>query len=365
MITHFHKPLSHTVLLLSAIVGTGLLDVASFCHEVSAAEPASPLVYEGSEGPGFGKHIVFLAGDHEYRSEEMLPALARILAKRYGFRCTCLFTLDRDSETIVPGSSNMPHTQAIDSADLLILGLRFQNFPSEQMQPMVNYLARGGPVVGIRTSTHAFKIPSDSPYAKFDHESKDPAMLGGFGRQILGETWAGHYGTNHVMSTRMDIVPESKSHPILRGVDSIWVESGGYWTAPIEDATVLAMTQPLQGMTPDSPPANDKQPCPGVWVRSYQSASGNVGRVFTTTAGASEDLKNDGFRRLMINACLWSSGLESEIVANANIDFVGPYHPATFSFGGHRQDVRPSELSGWESPIMSPDKIVAPPRRRR
>ena len=41
---------------------------------------AGPLVYEGTEGPGKGKHIVFLAGDHEYRSEESLPELARILA---------------------------------------------------------------------------------------------------------------------------------------------------------------------------------------------------------------------------------------------------------------------------------------------
>ena len=41
-------------------------------------------VYEGTEGPGKGKHIVFLAGDHEYRSEESLPELARILAKHHG-----------------------------------------------------------------------------------------------------------------------------------------------------------------------------------------------------------------------------------------------------------------------------------------
>ena len=55
---------------------------------------ANPLVYEGTEGPGKGKHIVFIASDHEYRGEETSPAIARILAKRYGFKCTVLFGLD-------------------------------------------------------------------------------------------------------------------------------------------------------------------------------------------------------------------------------------------------------------------------------
>ena len=35
-----------------------------------------------SEGPGKGKHIVLLAGDEEYRSEEGLPMLGKILSQR-------------------------------------------------------------------------------------------------------------------------------------------------------------------------------------------------------------------------------------------------------------------------------------------
>ena len=68
------------------------------------ANPNPHLVtYEGTEGPGVGKHIVFLAGDHEYRSEEILPAMARILAKQYGFKTSVFFTLD-DEGFIEPGS---------------------------------------------------------------------------------------------------------------------------------------------------------------------------------------------------------------------------------------------------------------------
>ncbi|GAA5509445.1 ThuA domain-containing protein [Novipirellula caenicola] len=335
-----------------SFVATMLLSASGFAAD-------SPLVYQGTDGIGSGKHIVFLAGDHEYRSEETLPALARILAKRHGFKCTVLFNVDPKTGYITPGNNNMPHTDAVNSADLLVFGLRFQNFPADQMQPIADYLSRGGPVVGTRTSTHAFKIPATSPFAKFDYRYKGDEMKGGFGRQVLGETWAGHYGRNHVMSTRLEIIPENADHPILRGVENPWVEAGGYWTEPEANSVVLANAQPLQGMTPDSPEADDKKPCPGVWVRTYEGENGNQGRVFTTTYGASEDIQNDGFRRMMINGTLWALGMEDEITGDLNIDFVGPYDPSTFSFGGHRKQVKPQELAGWDSPIM-PARDEAP-----
>ncbi|PQO38435.1 PVC-type heme-binding CxxCH protein [Blastopirellula marina] len=313
---------------------------------------ANPLVYEGESGIGKGKHIVFLAGDHEYRSEESLPAMARILAKHHGFKCTVLFSLDKETGEILPGSSYMPGTEALESADLMVIFLRFQDFPKEQMQPIVDYLERGGPVVGMRTSTHAFNIPGKSEFARLSYNYQGDDFKLGFGRQILGETWAGHYGKNHVMSTRLDIVPSEKDHPILRGVKNPWVQAGGYWTEPMADSEVLAMAQPLDGMKPDSPVAEGKKPCPGVWVRHYESQSGKSGRVFTTTYGASEDLLNDGFRRMMINGCLWAAGMEDQIKPDLAIDFVGPYQPVTFSFGGHRKKVKPVELQGWESPIL-------------
>ena len=35
---------------------------------VIAAHP-NGVVWEGDKGPGLGKHIVFISGDHEYRGE--------------------------------------------------------------------------------------------------------------------------------------------------------------------------------------------------------------------------------------------------------------------------------------------------------
>ena len=41
------------------------------------------VVYQGGQGPGQGKHIVLISGDEEYRSEEGLPMLGKILAVRH------------------------------------------------------------------------------------------------------------------------------------------------------------------------------------------------------------------------------------------------------------------------------------------
>ena len=104
------------------------------------ADSQKHLTYEGTTGVGKGKHIVFLAGDHEYRGEQTLPMLARILAKHHGFKCTVLFSLDKKTGDIVPGSSYMPGTEVLKDADLAVVFLRFQNFPAEQMQPIIDYL---------------------------------------------------------------------------------------------------------------------------------------------------------------------------------------------------------------------------------
>jgi type 1 glutamine amidotransferase len=239
----------------------------------------------------------------------------------------------------------------LKSADLLIVFLRFQDFPDDQMQHIADYLDRGGPVIGFRTATHAFQIKrTDAAFLKFHWQNKGE-FTGGFGRQILGETWVSHYGTNHKMSSRLILEPSQASHTILRGVKDVWVQSGGYTADPLPPSVILARGQILNGMTPDSPPAPDKQQVPVAWARSYTGASGKSGRVFTTTHGASEDLLNEGFRRMAINAVLWAVGLESRITADADVSLVGPYQPTTFNFNGYVKGVKPADLAGWDTPI--------------
>ena len=320
---------------------------------VASAQNPHLVAYEGDTGPGRGKHIVFLAGDHEYRSEESLPALARILAKRFGFKCSVFTTTDPKTGFIEPGSSHISGLEALKTADLMVVFLRFQDFPDDQMKHIVDYLDRGGPVVGFRTATHAFQIKRpDATFLKYTGKGGDDAYPGGFGRQILGETWVSHYGKNHAQSSRLILQDSQAGHPILRGVKDVWVQSGGYTADPIEGSTVLALGRILDGMTPDSPAAADKKERPVAWSRTYRGAAGKSGRVFTTTHGASEDLLNEGFRRMAVNGILWAAGLDGSIRPDSDISFVGPFQPTTYNFKGFVKGVKPADLAGWDSPIM-------------
>ncbi len=332
------------ILTLTLLAAVGL---ASSLH----AEPS--LVYEGTAGPGQGKHIVFLSGDHEYRSEETLPALARIMAKHHGFKCTVLFNVDPKSGTIVPGNSHSPGLEALATADLAVVFLRFQDFPADQMKHVAAYLDRGGPVIGLRTATHAFQIPATGEFKKYSWNYKGEDYVGGFGHQVLGQSWVGHYGKNHTQGTRIDILPAAAAHPILRGVKAIFAHEGGYVGKPT-DGEILTMAQPLNGMTRESPADTTKPPMPSEWTRTYQSASGKIGRVFTTLYGVPENLLNDGYRRMMVNATFWALGLESAIKPDLNVALVGPFKPSTF--GNHRYiaSIKPSAYAGFESPIPAP-----------
>jgi hypothetical protein len=132
------------------------------------------LVFPGGDGPGAGKHIVLIAGDHEYRSEEALPQLGKILSQHHGFQCTVLFPIDPETGEINPESvTNIPGLESLEKADLVILGLRFRNLEDEQMKRIVDYAEAGRPMMALRTSTHPFNIPKDRKYAKYTFNNRD------------------------------------------------------------------------------------------------------------------------------------------------------------------------------------------------
>lgn len=312
------------------------------------AAPAETLVYEGRQGPGSGKHIVFLAGDEEYRSEEGLPMLAKILAVRHGFKCTVLFSLS-PAGTIDPTAvTNLAGLSALDAADLCFMKLRFRELPDADMKHFVDYVNSGKPIVGLRTSTHAFSYERNkrSPYAKYDWRSKD--WPGGFGQQVLGETWVSHHGDHGKESTRGVANEKFKDHPILRGVGDIWGPTDVYTVTHLPpDAQVLVWGQVLNGMKPQDPPVagpKNEPMMPLAWVRTYTGTGGKPARIFTTTMGAAVDLESEGLRRLLVNACYWAVGLEDRIPPAASVDYVGGYQPLWFGFGKFKPGIRPEDL---------------------
>ena len=294
--------------------------------------------YEGREGPGKGKRILLLSGDEEYRSEEALPMLAKILAVRHGFTCTVLFPIDPAQGTIDPiNQTNIPGLEALDSADLCVMALRFRELPDAAMKHFVDYVNAGKPIIALRTSTHAFAYGRNkqSPYAKYDWQSKE--WPGGFGQQVLGETWVSHHGDHGKESTRGVINDEFMAHPILRGVVDIWCPTDVYTVAHLpKDTSVLVWGQVLSGMKPDDLPVHGpkNQPLMALaWVRNYTGEAGKPSKIFTTTMGAAVDFENEGLRRLVVNACYWAVGLQEQIPAKANVDYVGAYQPTWFGFG--------------------------------
>ena len=306
------------------------------------------LVYEGREGPGRGKHVVLVAGDEEYRSEEALPMLARILAEHHGFRCTVLFSTDPETGVIDPNNqTHIPGLEALGSADMLVLFLRFRELPDEDMRHIADYVDSGKPILGIRTSTHAFqyKRNKESPYVKYGRDAQWP---GGFGRQILGEQWVNHHGRHGRQSTRGVIEKEHAGHPVLRGVDDVWGPTDVYETRELPEGTkVLIWGQVLQGMQPDSPalegPKNDPM-MPIVWAREMALEDGQTRRVVCSTIGASVDMQSAGLRRVMVNSCYWGMGLEDELPERTKVDIVGTYEPNMFGFGKAKEGVHPSDL---------------------
>jgi hypothetical protein len=325
--------------------------LAAFCAVCAAAAANDRLVLPGGKGPGAGKRIVLVSGDEEYRSEEALPQLARILSARHGFDCTVLFAIDPKDGSINPEvTSNIAGVEALDSADLLVIFTRFRDLPDAQMKHFVDYFDSGRPIVAIRTATHAFDLKSSPTYRRYSWNNKESD--GGFGRQILGETWIDHHGRHKVQSTRAVNAPGAERNPILRGIPSgsIWVPTDVYKVRlPLPgDSQPLLLGEVLQGMNPSDPPAAGKQNdpmMPVAWTKSYTAANGRSGRVFTTTMGSSQDLLNEAFRRLLVNACYWAVGREKRIPEKSNVDLAGSYSPLPFQFGGHAKGVTPESLA--------------------
>lgn len=325
------------------------------------ARPGTHAYFPGKQGPGNHKRVVLIAGDDEYKSEESMPLLAHLLAERHAFDCTVLFAQDPVTGTIDHGrKDHIPGLAALQKAELLVLFTRFRCLPDSQMKYLADYLSSGKPVIGLRTATHAFAYSADSPspFAKFAWNNTKPDFTGGFGRQVLGQTWVNHWGSHGKQSTRGRLAPDTANHPILRGVKDgeIWGPTDVYEaTLPLpEGCTPLVLGEVLKGMQPDDPAAppehvkrfdrvvDKNAPMhPVAWT--YSRPVGVKGRVFTTTMGGAmagrSDFDSEAFRRLMVNACYWAVGLEEKIPESANVEPVWSANP--YRRGIRLSDVQP------------------------
>ncbi len=236
--------------------------------------------------------VVFIAGDHEYSGEATLPIVAAELEKNYGIRTLVLkASPNQNSEENIPGLEALRH------ADLAVFFLRWRRLPKEQLAYIDEYLNSGKPVMGFRTSTHAFNFPKG-------HEQE---VWNAFGERAFGSPpgWGGkakhsHYG--HESTTDVSIIPDAAKHPILTGVaPNFHVASRLYRVLPdypTKGANWLLMGKSIN---PNTSPAVDQ---PVAWT--WQNTAG--AKVFMTTLGHPEDFQNESFQRLVVNAIHWELG---------------------------------------------------------
>ncbi len=302
------------------------------------------LVFEGNSGPGKGKHIVLVSGDDEYRSEESMPMLGKLLSQHYGFKCTVLFPIEPETGNVVPSyQNNIPGLENLQSADLMLMLIRFRELPDDQHQHIHDFLLEGKPIIGLRTATHAFQYKKDfdSPYLKYNWQNKDEDWKGGFGQKVLGETWVAHHGDHGKEGARALLEGLKSEHPILKGVKDIWVASDVYTVKNLtSDAKVLLHGIPTKGMDAVSPINWEKSLMPLAWTKDYQIDGGKKGKAFTTTMGASVDFQSEDLRRLIVNAVFYNLNMADKISEDMKVDFVGDYEPTMFGFDTFRKGMR-------------------------
>ncbi|WP_010588528.1 ThuA domain-containing protein [Schlesneria paludicola] len=312
------------------------------------------ITFPGGSGVGMGWKVVLISGDEEYRSEECLPQLAKILSKRHGFACTVLFPIEPSTGLINPEvNNNIPGLEALKTADLMIIATRFRSLPDDQMKLIADYIESGRPVIGMRTATHAFKFPKGQTYSKYSWDNTDVTSYEqGFGRQVLGETWISHHGKHGSESTRGIFAKGQEKHPILKGIKdgAIWGPTDVYGVRlPLPgDSTPLVLGQIVEGMKVDDPAAKDarNEPMmPVAWTKTYQSQSGKPARVFTTTMGSATDLQNEGVRRMLVNSTLWCLHADDKIKDDLNVALVGEFTPSPFKFGGYVKGRKPADYA--------------------
>ncbi len=315
------------------------LAIFASCAVVHADDSQQWLTYAGGEGPGKGKRIVLIAADQEYRSEQSMPMMAKILSQHHGFDCTVLFAVNDqgDVDPTMPvypekGKELKPHhipgLEQLATADLVIFFTRLLTLPMGERELIVRYIDSGKPIIALRTANHGFHAAL--PY-KINGKQVD------WGNDVLGGSFMEHHGRWHADSTCGTIVPEQKDHPILIGVSDIWGNSDVYRTykkgaSLPANCTALVWGQPLMGRNHDDAPNTALEPLPVAWFKNWQTSEGKSALVFQSTMGSGTDLQSAGLRRLIINAAYWGMGMESAITPTRSVDIVGTYQPLESGF---------------------------------
>lgn len=271
-------------------------------------------------------HIVFVTGDEEYRSEESMPMLAKLVERELGATTEVLFALDSAGIVNPNVVDNIPGLEALDSADMMVLFTRFRALPDEQARHILDFAESGKPMVGFRTSTHAFMYKDDPAHEYLNNDW--PTAV--FGQQWI--THHGHFEDGHDPLTFVT-VPDSVDNPILNGVVDFYAYSwlyhvdGGEWSLNPKAKPFLTgkslRSKHAEASRLDQFPLTN----PVAWTNDYKGA-----RVFFTTLGHPYDWKSEQMRKMALNGISWALGKEVPEFGYSH-QLEGGYKPNNSGFG--------------------------------
>jgi type 1 glutamine amidotransferase/nicotinamidase-related amidase len=249
-----------------------------WCPTITSADflGGKPFRFKEDKRP----HLAILMGENEYHTEVTLPPFA---LKQLGkdFRISTVY-----ASATTP--NEFPGLEVLDEADLVLISIRRRALPEEQLERIRKFVSAGKPIVGIRTSSHAFTLREGAP-------PKGHAEWREFDQAVLGGHYTNHHGANE--KTVIAVKPEAEKHPILAGMPKgdIGVASTLYMTSPLRDKATVLMMGRVEGKNPE----------PVAWTHTHSGG----GRVFYTSLGHTEDFKIPAMRRLLRNGIYWAAGL--------------------------------------------------------
>ena len=146
-----------------------------------------------------------------------------------------------------------------------------------------SHIAKGKPVIGIRTASHAFQLRKEKlPNGHQEWTEWD--------KEIIGGNYNGHLGKGLICM--IDPHLKNSKHIILNGVKLPFSTPGTlYRNSPLPKSSLPLLIGSVKGY-PNEPVA---------WIRKTTSG----GRVFYTSLGHIEDFRNPNFNLLLKNAINW------------------------------------------------------------
>lgn len=226
--------------------------------------------------------VAVMLGEDEYKTWESVPAYTEAeLGKHYRLRYV---------REVRDAPGDFAGTEALTDARVLLLSVRRRALPEAQLRAVRDFVARGGGIVAIRTSSHAFALRAGTAVPA------GHAVWPEWDAEVLGGNYQQHHG-NEVPTTAE--VMAGVDHPVLDGVsrESFPTGSGLYINTPLRPGATPLLVGRARGI---------ERPEPVAWV--HRTAVG--GRVFYTSLGHVDDFDRAEFRRLIANAVAWAGARE-------------------------------------------------------